>query len=124
VSRSGWMAAPPPAADPLETLEDRLRQAAQPADTRYSRAQRPEMGRQRQGILAHRWLRNPPSGPAQHLLGSPRPEDPQPDLAASLPNGLTNRRMRARMSGGVRGGGETPPPTRFLIEVNSATHAL
>jgi hypothetical protein len=26
---------------------------------------------------------------------------------------LTNRRMRARMSGGVRGGGATPPPTRF-----------
>ncbi len=24
-----------------------------------------------------------------------------------------NRRMRARMSGGVRGGGATPPPTRF-----------
>jgi hypothetical protein len=23
---------------------------------------------------------------------------------------LTNRRMRARMSGGVRGGGATPPP--------------
>jgi hypothetical protein len=35
---------------------------------------------------------------------------------------LTNRRMRARMSGGVRGGGATPPPTRFLVEANSATH--
>src|SRR5262249_21846622 len=27
-------------------------------------------------------------------------------------HGLTNRRMRARMSGGVGGGGATPPPTR------------
>jgi hypothetical protein len=27
---------------------------------------------------------------------------------------LTNRRMRARMSGGVGGGGPTPPPTRSL----------
>jgi hypothetical protein len=38
-----------------------------------------------------------------------RPQDPQPNLAASLPNGLTNRRMRARMSGGVSRGGATPP---------------
>jgi hypothetical protein len=28
---------------------------------------------------------------------------------------LTNRRMRARMSGGVGGGGATPPPTRCVI---------
>ena len=31
------------------------------------------------------------------------------------PDGLTNRRMRARMSGGVGGGGATPPPTRLVI---------
>jgi hypothetical protein len=112
VSRSGWMATPPPAADPLEALEDRRRQTAQPADTRYLRAQRPPLGRQRQGILADRRLRNPPRGFAQHLLGPSRPQDPQPNLATSPYNGLTNRRMRARMSGGVRGGGATPPPTR------------
>jgi Group II intron, maturase-specific domain len=47
------------------------------------------------------------------LLEPPWPEDPEPDLAASQPSGLTNRRMRTRMSGGVRGGGATPPPTRF-----------
>ena len=35
------------------------------------------------------------------------------DQAASQSDGLTNRRMRARMSGGVGGGGATPPPTRF-----------
>ena len=29
--------------------------------------------------------------------------------ARTRSNGLTNRRMRARMSGGVRGGGATPP---------------
>jgi hypothetical protein len=34
----------------------------------------------------------------------------EPDLAASQSDGLTNRRMRARMSGGVGGGGATPPP--------------
>src|SRR5947209_1126578 len=107
------MAPPPSAADPLEALEDRRRQAAQPADTRYLRAQRPTMGRQRQGILAGCRLPGPPPGSAQHLLGSPWPQDSEPDLAASLSNGLTNRRMRARMSGGVRGGGATPPPTRL-----------
>ena len=40
----GRMAAPPPAAGPLEGMEDHRRQAAQPADTRYLREQRPEMG--------------------------------------------------------------------------------
>jgi hypothetical protein len=43
------------------------------------------------------------------LLEPPWPEDPEPDLAASQPSGLTNRRMRTRMSGGVRGGGATRP---------------
>jgi hypothetical protein len=57
--------------------------------------------------------------PAQLLLEPPWPEDPEPDLAASQPSGLTNRRMRTRMSGGVRGGGATPPPTRFQIRPNS-----
>src|SRR5690242_17883931 len=71
------------------------------------------MGRCQQEILEGRRLPDPPGIPAQLLLGPPRPEDPEPDLAASQPNGLTNRRMRTRMSGGVRGGGATPPPTRF-----------
>ena len=44
VPRSGRMAAPPPAAGPLEGMEEHRRQAAQPADTRYLREQRPEMG--------------------------------------------------------------------------------
>src|SRR5207342_3326453 len=35
VPRPGRMAAPPPAAGPLEGMEDHRRQAAQPADTRY-----------------------------------------------------------------------------------------
>ena len=39
--RDGRVAAPPPAADPLEGMEDHRRQAAQPANTRYLRAQRP-----------------------------------------------------------------------------------
>ena len=72
-----------------------------------------QMGRCQQEILAGRRLPDPPGIPAQLLLEPPWPEDPQPDLAASQPSGLTNRRMRTRMSGGVRGGGATPPPTRF-----------
>src|SRR6266513_1711095 len=63
-------------------------------------------------MLASRGLQGPPGVPAQLLLEPPRPEDPEPDLAASQSDGLTNRRMRARMSGGVGGGGPTPPPTR------------
>ena len=66
-----------------------------------------------QGVLAGCGLPDPQRGPAQHLLGQPRPQGPEPDQAASQPDGLTNRRMRARMSGGVREGGATPAPTRF-----------
>ena len=72
------------------------------------------MGRQQQGVLAGCGFQDPPGVPAQLLLDPPRPEDPQPGLAASQSDGLTNRRMRARMSGGVGGGGATPPPTRSL----------
>src|SRR6516165_3668609 len=108
------MAAPPPAADPLEGMEDHRRQAAQPANTRHLRKRGPEMGRCQQEILEGRRLPDPPGIPAQLILAPPRPEDPEPDLAAFQPNGLTNRRMRTRMSGGVRGGGATPPPTRLL----------
>ena len=107
------MAAPPPAADPLEGMEDHRRQAAQPGNTRHLRKRGPEMGRYQQEILEGRRLPDPPGIPAQLILGPPRPEDAEPDLAAFQPNGLTNRRMRTRMSGGVRGGGATPPSTRF-----------
>src|SRR5205823_6355813 len=72
------------------------------------------MGGEQQGILAGCGLQGPSGVPAQLLLEPPRPDDPEPDLAASQSDGLTNRRMRARMSGGVGGGGATPPPTRFL----------
>src|SRR5258708_26200720 len=72
------------------------------------------MGREQQGILAGCGLPDPRRFPAQLLLGPPWPEDPEPNQAASQPDGLTNRRMRARMSGGVGGGGATPSPTRFL----------
>src|SRR5262249_49540497 len=54
-------------------------------------------------------------GPAQRLLGTPWPENPDSHQPASQPDGLTNRRMRARMSGGVGGGGATPSPTRLVI---------
>ena len=70
-------------------------------------------GRQQQGIPADCGLPGPRRGPAQHLLGTPRPENPDSHPAASQSDGLTNRRMRARMSGGVGGGGATPLPTRF-----------
>ena len=71
--------------------------------------------RQQQGILAGLRVQDPPGVAAQLLLGPPWPEDIEPDLAASQSDGLTNRRMRARMSGGVGGGGATPPPTRSRL---------
>jgi hypothetical protein len=71
------------------------------------------MGRRHQEILESRGLPDPPGIPAQLLLEPPRPENPGTAPAAAQSNGLTNRRMRTRMSGGVRGGGATPPPTRF-----------
>src|SRR5260370_30638528 len=72
------------------------------------------MGGEQQGMLAVGGPQSPSGVPAQCLLEPPRPEDPEPDLAASQSDGLTNRRMRARMSGGVGGGGATPPPTRSV----------
>ena len=57
-------------------------------------------------------LPGPRRGPAQFLLGTPRPEDIDRDQAAFQSDGLTNRRMRARMSGGVGGEGASPIPTR------------
>ena len=116
LAQAGRMAAPPPAAGSLEGMEDHRRQAAQPANTWHLRKRGPQMGRCQQEILAGCRLPDPPGIPAQLLLEPPRPEDPEPDLAASQPNGLTNRRMRTRMSGGVRGGGATPPPTRFVVK--------
>src|SRR5262245_47061939 len=74
----------------------------------------PEMVRQQQGVLARFGVQGPSAVPPQLLLEPPRPEDIEPDLAASQSDGLTNRRMRARMSGGVGGGGATPPPTRSV----------
>jgi hypothetical protein len=74
-----------------------------------------KLGRRQQGILAGCGLPGPPSGPAQLLLEPPRPENPDRDQAASQSRGLTNRRMRARMSGGVGGDGATPSPPRSLI---------
>jgi hypothetical protein len=51
--------------------------------------------------------------PCPTPTGTARPEGRQPDLSASQSDGLTNRRMRARASGDVGGGGATPPaPTR------------
>src|SRR5215469_11233201 len=72
------------------------------------------MGRNQPEILAGRGLTGPPDITAQLLLEPPRPEDTDTRRAGTRPDGLTNRRMRARMSGGVRGGGSTPPPTRLL----------
>jgi hypothetical protein len=77
------------------------------------------VGRQQQGMLAGCGIQGPPGVLAQLLLEPPRPEDPEPDLAASQSDGLTNRRMRARMSGGVGGDGATPSPTRSVILAGS-----
>jgi len=63
--------------------------------------------RRQQGLLADRGLGRPPTGAAQLLLGRPRPADPQDDLA-TVEISSVNRRMRARMSGGVRGGSGNP----------------
>src|SRR5262245_35431840 len=82
----------------------------------------PEMVRQQQGVLARFGVQGPSAVPPQLLLEPPRPEDIEPDLAASQSDGLTNRRMRARMSGGVGGGGATPPPTRSRPPARTNRH--
>jgi hypothetical protein len=70
-----------------------------------------KMGQQQHGPLADRAIHRPPALTPQLLLDQPGPAK----LRRQLPPAsecLTNRRMRARMSGGVREGGATPPPTR------------
>ena len=105
--RGGWVAAPPPAAGPLEGMED-----YRPGGTICGYEVSPS-ATSASGAVAARGigdcgLPGPRRGPAQFLLGTPRPEDIDRDKAAFQSDGLTNRRMRARMSGGVGGEGASP----------------
>jgi group II intron reverse transcriptase/maturase len=96
-----------------EGMEAVRRAAPQPPCARYPRRQGPPVGGQPEGLLAHGGLPSPLSGPAEPVLGRPRPRTarvPRP----SPPGALANRRMRTRTSGGVGGVGVTPTPTRFL----------
>jgi RNA-directed DNA polymerase len=71
-----------------------------------------ELGQHQQGTLADRRFLDPLHDPDQGLLDQPRP----PGIPRSLPpfpGCNANRRMRTRMSGGVRGAGVSPAPTRL-----------
>ena len=106
VQRARRVAAASVAAGPLEGVEAVRRAAPQPACARHPR-RRPPVGGSRKGY----WRiagSAPPTGAAQPYwdelgLTARRP-------ACRLRNHLTNRRMRARMSGGVRGAGADADP--------------
>src|SRR6266852_2828083 len=72
------------------------------------------MGGLFQRLLAHVRLAGTNPRPTQCALAATRPARIQSLLASPLADGLMNRRMRARMSGGVGGVRVTRSPTRFL----------
>jgi hypothetical protein len=69
-------------------------------------------------------LPGPQRGPAQFLLGTPWPEDLDRGQTAFQSDGLTNRRMRARMSGGMGGDGATRPLPDSMKRLDSACNDL
>ena len=103
-------------------LRRRLRQvrwkewnAFAPSDASSPRShpdrQRPQMGVLPQGVLAHLELPSPSLCSTERLLDQPRPEM-VPRTLPPPPGCQANRRMRTRTSGGVRGTGVSPAPTR------------
>ena len=109
--RGGWVAAPPPAAGPLEG-NGRLPPGGTICGYEVSPGATSASGAVAARGIGDCGLPGPRRGPAQFLLRTPRPEDIDRDKAAFQSDGLTNRRMRARMSGGVGGEGASPIPTR------------
>src|SRR3990172_11323539 len=105
------MAAPAAAATDLETLETGKDRLARVGEAR-SAAGDSRLGRGGHQPLAHGRLPGREHGPEQRLLPPAEVSERGRPLPATS-SSLTNRRMRTRMSGGVRGGGSPPPPTRF-----------
>src|SRR5664279_5264670 len=114
VPEPGRVVPSPHAADPVEGMEAAQGSSRQPGSARYQLVPGVGVGDQRQGLLAHRWLSNPCPVPAELLLGPTRPAAAVSDLG-TFQISLTNRRMRARMSGGVRGGSGDPTPLLDFI---------
>src|SRR5712692_1487564 len=97
------MVATPPSAGEMEGVEASQDATEELASARCYAAGSSRMGELLQRLLAYVRLAGSHSCPAQCPLAATRPARLQSRLEASLAVGLTNRRMRARMSGGVGG---------------------
>jgi hypothetical protein len=82
------------------------------------------MGRQQQAMLADRGPQVLGAALPNTYWETPRPENHDSHQAAFQSDDLTNRRMRARMSGGVGGDGATPSLPDYLRKDNSAAHCF
>ena len=109
VPEPGRVVPSPHAADSVEGMETVQGSPRQPGSARYQLVPGVGVGVQRQGLLAHRGLSSSYPVPAELVLGQTRPAATVSDLG-TFQISLTNRRMRARMSGGVRGGSGDPTP--------------
>jgi len=93
----------PKAADlPVEAVEANKGKTKEPAPTRTGGGSHQPRGRIKERVLANRQYPSVESGDGFCLLAEPRPSQ----LGAPIPRtafGFLNRRMRTRMSGGVRG---------------------
>src|SRR6266702_4930851 len=98
------MAAATTASSAMEGVEAAAGAVPPPADAGHRPAEGVRVGQQQQGLLAHGRLASARPRPTQRVLGNPWPDGIQPSLA-SFADDLMNRRMRARMSGGVGGYG-------------------
>src|SRR5713226_7243147 len=103
------MAATPPSAGEMEGVEASGDAAEELTCARRYAAGSSRMGGLFRRLLAYGRFADTRSSPAQRSLAATRPARVRSELAPSAP-GLTNRRMRARMSGGVGGGPGNPTP--------------
>jgi len=107
------MAATPPSASEVEGVEASEDATAELDCARRYAAERSPMGGLFQRLLAHGRLADTHSCSTQWPLAATRPARLQSQPASPLRNDLTNRRMRARMSGGVGGAGKPGPLPDF-----------
>src|SRR5699024_1373534 len=106
----------PNAANPMEAMEETTNASSKTATPWDTARFGVSMGHDQPRVLANRGFSRADTGFTKPVLDRSR-SDPLSPRMGQVSNDLANRRMRARMYGGVRGGRQTLPPTRFLAQL-------